>query len=140
MTFYPLLTYFEFRKCRSVGEIDESGREGEIDTIPLFYEGNSVPPHLAGLLQGLPERWRWVAPNTGQEPDLKENTENTFAQLITNVVLDRRRGQEDLIDGQEEEQEGLPGFSSENLRHCGVLESSEDAMAENCLPIDGVSS
>lgn len=98
-----------------------------------------MAPHGARLLQGLPERRRWKAAHAGQEPNLEEHREHTFTQLVAHIVLDGGRGQQNLINCQQKEQQRLPGLSVHLLRNLRrLLESAQNSVTEHGLALDRV--
>ena len=62
-----------------------------------------MPPHLAGLVKRLPQGRGGERTDTGEEPDLKQYAENSFAQLIPHIVLNSGWSQENVIDSQQEQ-------------------------------------
>ena len=80
------LTYLQLRKLRPVHEGEQPGGERHVDPVPLLDEAVAVAPVEAHLAEGLPERRRGEALDAGQQPDLVEDSENSFAELVANVV------------------------------------------------------
>lgn len=70
---------------------------------------------------------------------LEENAEDALAELIRHVIFDGGRSQERVVYGEQEEEERLPCLSLQDFRLVSdLLESAQDAVAEDCLSVDDV--
>ena len=82
----------------------------------------TVPVFLIELyLKCLPESRPRKGFDTGNEPNLIEHPKNSFTELISHVILDSRRRKQGVIDGQQEREEGVPGFPLHCLTLLGQL-------------------
>ena len=134
-----LLGDHEGRDVAPVHEVELPGQQGHVHSVPLSDEPRPVSPVHTHLLERLPQGRAWEGLDTGDEPDLVENSQHSLTQLVTDILLHRRRGQQSVVDGQEEGEERVPGLLLHDLGLLGqLLDPPEDPVADHGLSVDGL--
>lgn len=100
----------------AVHELQLPSEQGDVDSVPLEDETGAVSPVHTHLLECLPQGGAREGLDTGYQPDLIENSEDSLTQLVTNILLHRGGSQQGVVDGQEEGEERVPGLLLHHLQ------------------------
>ena len=76
---------------------------------------SEIPIVRKWYLKGLPKGWSRKGLDAGDKPDLVEHPKHSFTKLVSDVVLDCRRCEQGVVDGEQEGEEGVPRLAFHDL-------------------------
>ena len=99
---------FVLGKIGSVEDRQDFGREPGNGLVPLVHDAGVMAPITAQFLQRFPQRGRGKRFAAGQQPNVEENGNDSFAELVADILLHGRRGKKGVVGRQEKAENRFP--------------------------------